>query len=464
MSEVPNIPNVTILRPIGEGATAIVYRGHDDFLDIPVAVKCVRTGASARVQNSVLREVRKLVQLRHQNLISVYRAGVVDGYVYVVMDYVGRMTLETLVTRQGVPPRADAVRLMAKVLDVLSFLHAQRPPVIHMDVSPVNIMIDRANGEPRLMDFGSAVSSAEIKPYCEGFASLERKANRPPSPAMDVYAAGAVLWYLLSGSPPPCVPEPDAMATMPFGDLLGRMLAADPAQRPTAAEAARLLRAGDGQESPGGGVRKYVILGCLGMSLLGLIAAAGIGLLMWFLGRGPTSTGRYDSSAVVPTPVVDSTLAPDIQFGAQKVGLAYGPLLRLRCATGMTLRVNGAAVVTAKMDDSYWYYQVPTNMNLMWGTTVQVELGRAGEVVWETSTNLPTLALALGLDGNRPGIADMVRQWNAFTNQYMTFMTPGLAAQRDDWVKQDNWVARVIRPVARIGVWPPPQRLPWQNK
>lgn len=268
-----DIPDVRILRRLQGGTTAVVYRGHDRILDVPVAVKVIFVGASRSARLEVLREARTLVRLRHPNLVSVYRAGMADNCVYTVMDYIGGETLEQYVTKRGPAEPHWAVATAAKILDTLAFLHRQIPPVIHMDVSPVNVMIDRTDGEPRLMDFGTSVSKHRVKPYTPHFSSPERIGNRAADPAMDVYSAGAVLRYLLTGRVEPIEGGSAGLEHMFCGDLVQLMTATDPAKRPGAAQAAALLRA----RLNGGGARGFPwVFAAIGAGVLMLLAGAGL--------------------------------------------------------------------------------------------------------------------------------------------------------------------------------------------
>lgn len=248
------VPGVRIIRKLGHGAFGKVFRGHDIELDIPVAVKVFDVGSTRTNRLAAYREARQMARLSHPNLVRVYKAGVADGRVFVVMDYVGGENLYKLVNANGPFPQSAAAFTMAKILDVLDFLHGQIPPVVHMDVSPVNIMIDRVNNEPWLMDLGSAVSQNARKPFCEGFAAPERQIDGHPDPKMDIYAAGACLFFLLTGQPPGFVRSRKEMAGLPYAGLLSRMLDPTPEKRPTASECSAMLK---GAESYGGSSQRF---------------------------------------------------------------------------------------------------------------------------------------------------------------------------------------------------------------
>ncbi|HEY2960286.1 MAG TPA: protein kinase [Actinomycetota bacterium] len=230
------------------GGLGAVWRARDLAVDRPVALKLLRRPAwlpaaeldalAARVR----REVAAAAAVRHPALAAVYGLADDAGQPVVVMELVDGVTLHELVRRHGpLPPRRGA-QLAVEVLDGLAALH--RAGVLHGAVSPGSVLVTQA-GAAKLVGAGSGflrldprALAALAGPGRSRVGAPELAAGVPPGPAVDVWASGAVLQYAAAGRPPGAVaPElPGWLAA-----VLGRLLAADPAERPAAGDAARLL-------------------------------------------------------------------------------------------------------------------------------------------------------------------------------------------------------------------------------
>ncbi|GAA2647088.1 hypothetical protein GCM10010412_010320 [Nonomuraea recticatena] len=252
-----------LLDEIGAGAMGTVWRGrHRDSGEI-VAVKLLRDSLSGD-HELVLRFVQErnvMKSLRHPHIVAV-RDFVIEGErLALVMDFVEGGDLRTLLQRQGTLPPAQAARLMAQVADALAAAHAL--DVVHRDVKPGNVLIDRATGQVRLTDFGVArivhgpgLTQTTSVIGTPTYLSPEVADGSAPTAAVDVYALGLILYELLAGRPPFVGDHPMALlrqhATaaprrlpgMP--DVLWPVIAActakDPARRPAAAQVAAALR------------------------------------------------------------------------------------------------------------------------------------------------------------------------------------------------------------------------------
>jgi len=227
-----------IVREAGRGGMSVVYEAADLKLGGKRrALKAMKPGT--RWTDPGIGELEVLQRIDHPRLPQVVDVFPPAGGrpLMLVTDYVHGEPLAAAFARAG--RRMDARRaiaIAAELCEALAYLHGLRPPVVHLDVKPSNVMLDPAIG------LGTP-----------GFAAPEQAAGDPCGPAADVYAAGALLHWLLSGGR---APKPDerrfrllpADVPEPALDLLARMLSRDPACRPTARQAAVLLRqaAGDG--------------------------------------------------------------------------------------------------------------------------------------------------------------------------------------------------------------------------
>ncbi|HEY3562128.1 MAG TPA: protein kinase [Kribbella sp.] len=248
---------------LGHGGMGEVYRGCDELLGRPVAVKLLRADlrdpfAAARFQ----REARAAALVRHPHVVGVYDFGHSNGEYYLVMELMeGRSVGHELAFHGPLDPdRAlGIVRQVAAGLEA-----AHRHDIVHRDIKPDNLLID-VDGSVKIADFGiarspvDAVSNVPSETATSGpilgtshYLAPERALGHPATPATDVYALGCVLYQLLTGHPPfegdgptevlsqqvEADPDIPADLAVPIADLLRRMLAKDPADRPTTTEIA----------------------------------------------------------------------------------------------------------------------------------------------------------------------------------------------------------------------------------
>jgi serine/threonine protein kinase len=221
---------------IGSGGMATVWRAHDTRLDRVVAVKRPHPApAGSTTLARFAREARAAATVNHPNLVAVYDVGEDDRGPYLVMEYVdGPSLAATSVPNNGI------ARTGAQLASALAALHARG--IVHGDVKPANILV--AGDGVKLTDFGIARMADETTALTrEGvvfatpeYAAPETLESGARTAAGDVYALGAVLHELVTGSrwdrsatvtqamPPP--------AWMP---VLVAALADDPERRPSAA-------------------------------------------------------------------------------------------------------------------------------------------------------------------------------------------------------------------------------------
>ena len=217
-----------IKRVLGQGGFGITYLAEQVSLGRDVAIKeffmkenCVRDGASGEVttvhsaqaeryHDKFLKEARTLSDLRHQNIIKIIDVFKENGTAYYVMPYMSNGSLKDLVNNNGRLQENVALRYTRNVAQALKYMHEKR--LCHFDVKPANIVID-TDGNAVLIDFGISkhydengeeTSSTPVG-LSDGFAPIEQYQQMVNefSPASDVYALGATLYYLVMGKVPP---------------------------------------------------------------------------------------------------------------------------------------------------------------------------------------------------------------------------------------------------------------------
>ncbi|MEP7161637.1 MAG: Stk1 family PASTA domain-containing Ser/Thr kinase [Dermatophilaceae bacterium] len=229
-------------RLIGRGGMAEVHAGWDVRLNREVAIKVLRADL-ARDSAFLIRfrrEAKSAAGLNHPSIVAVYDSGE-DSTVelggadlpvpFIVMEYVHGKTLRELVHERGGPLEPlEAARVMASTLRALGYSHAHG--IVHRDIKPANVMV-AASGAVKLTDFGIARAIADTAATLTNTAvvvgtaqylSPEQAQGHAIDPRTDIYAAGCVLYELLTARPPFVGDSPLAIAYQHVGT---------PAQRPS---------------------------------------------------------------------------------------------------------------------------------------------------------------------------------------------------------------------------------------
>ena len=197
-----------IVEKIGEGGMGEVFRAVDDTLGRGVALKSLRPElvGNTPLVDRFRSEARLLARLEHPNIATVYTLLDEDGFIALVMEYVGGGSLESLLRSHARLDVEQAIPLMLQALDGVGAAHASG--VIHRDLKPSNVMLSEA-GVVKLVDFGiaRAIGSARMTRSGHLVGTLEYMAPEQVKGAegdarSDVYSLGIVLFELLTGAPP----------------------------------------------------------------------------------------------------------------------------------------------------------------------------------------------------------------------------------------------------------------------
>lgn len=212
-----------IEEPLGRGGMAVVYRGHDQLLDRPVAVKMLASEPGPDRAAAFLAEARAAAPLLHPNIVTVYDVGVDQAQPFIVMEYLEGTSLQEELGRRGILPLDEVVAIGLQLASALAYAHSQG--VLHCDVKPQNILIGPAAGGTRgmrwqvkLADFG--IARALDRPADDDgpplgtveYASPEQILNQPLGPASDLYSLGVLLYQLAAGRLPFSAPTGQEMA------------------------------------------------------------------------------------------------------------------------------------------------------------------------------------------------------------------------------------------------------------
>ena len=200
-------------REIGRGGMGIVYRARDRRLKRIVAIKVLPPELAFRgeIRQRFLREAETAAQLSHPNIVPIYSVDEKDGLVYFVMACVEGPTLAKRLHDEGRLPVNDVRRILSEVADALAYAHARG--VVHRDIKPDNILLEKDDGRAIVTDFGiaraiqegadSRLTATGVAIGTPAYMSPEQAAgDREIDGRSDLYALGVVGYQMLVGRLP----------------------------------------------------------------------------------------------------------------------------------------------------------------------------------------------------------------------------------------------------------------------
>ncbi len=363
-----------VVRPLGKGGMGTVLLAEDTRLGRQVALKTV-AGADADTAYSreqLLREARAAASLSHPNIAAVHDVLDADGQIVIVFEYIEGDTLATRLEK-GRLPIDSALAIALQLTEALRAAHDRG--IIHRDLKPANVAI-APDGVVKVLDFGiartvprEAPTNTTVRTTASftgtiGYASPEQCLGQPADARADIFSLAVVLYEMLAGDRPfpgreattvvRAMLEGDAphISTVvpgippPLDDLLARALSRDPARRPqTAGEFREGLRA----HLPTGPIpiilarpRRVWALAAM------LVAAVGVGALLWSIGSAPFILGRPANVQVPVIAVMPLTNASgDSSKDYLALGVADNLITRLASLPSVTV-LSRSAVADAR--------------------------------------------------------------------------------------------------------------------
>lgn len=208
-----------LLDVIGQGGMGRVYLAQDTRLSRRVALKVLSRDrmTNPRAVARFRREAKVGAQLQHENLVRIYDEGEAHGARYLVMEYIEGKTIGKLIVEHGPLPPPMACRIVRQV--ALGLEHAHQKGLIHRDVNPMNILVDRG-GTAKLTDLGLAIDLGDLGDAVtrdgatvgtfDYISPEQARHSRNVDIRSDIYSLGCSLYHMLSGRvpyPQPSLPE-----------------------------------------------------------------------------------------------------------------------------------------------------------------------------------------------------------------------------------------------------------------
>jgi WD40 repeat protein/serine/threonine protein kinase len=251
-----------ILRVLGAGGMGVVYKAEDPQLQRLVALKAMLPHLSApAARQRFLGEARSVAALKHDHVVTVYQVGEDRGVPYLAMEFLEGEPLDQRLGREGQLPAAEVVRLGREVAEALAAAHERG--LVHRDIKPANLWLEGRRGRVKVLDFGLARPTDDSQHLTQTGAIVGTPAYMAPEQAngqgtdarSDLFSLGCVLYRLATGRPafqgndtistllavatqqPPVPGELNPGLPQPLSDLIVRLLAKRPADRPPSARA-----------------------------------------------------------------------------------------------------------------------------------------------------------------------------------------------------------------------------------
>ncbi len=247
-----------ILAELGRGGMSSVYKAEDRLANETLALKIVQpeVAEKPKLLEKFKKELALARRMAHPNVVRIHDIGESGGLLYISMELIDGITVAERLLRRGKFSVADFWPVFRQFCEALGYIHSRK--VVHRDIKPLNVMIERA-GNVKLMDFGisrdlSTDKTIGVLMGTPAYMAPEVLAGKPASPASDVYSAGVLFYEMLTARKPvigrAVVLPPEVPA--PLAKTIQRCLDAESSQRPASVAEILVMAqpAGPGEPPP----------------------------------------------------------------------------------------------------------------------------------------------------------------------------------------------------------------------
>jgi serine/threonine protein kinase len=258
--EIGQLGGYSVKEVVGHGGMGVVFRAEDSRLMRDVALKVLHPSLalSCTARERFLREARAAASIQHSRVITIFAAGEDNGHPYLAMPLLQGETLERRLQHGQLTP-TEAARIASEMAEGLEAIHARG--LVHRDIKPANVWLEEPHAQVKLLDLGlvrlagpSSLTQEGLLVGSPSYMSPEQARQQPVDGRSDLFSLGVVLFQMLSGTPPFDGEDalttllaiisrepPPLPSTVPSGlaDVVGRLLAKKPKDRPGSAREAR---------------------------------------------------------------------------------------------------------------------------------------------------------------------------------------------------------------------------------
>jgi serine/threonine protein kinase len=259
--EMGRIGSYKVLKVLGRGAMGGVFQAEDIPLARPVALKVLlpALGSTPEGRTRFLREAQAAAALQHDHIVTIFQVGEDRGVPFLAMQLLEGETLEDRLQREPRLPLRTILRLSREIADGLAAAHTRH--LIHRDIKPGNIWLEAGRDRVKILDFGLARALGDDARITQTGAVLGTPAYMSPEQARgqavgtrsDLFSLGCVMYHLCTGQlpfpgkdtlatlsalaleQPPPVKELNPAVPLELSELVTRLLAKDPVDRPASA-------------------------------------------------------------------------------------------------------------------------------------------------------------------------------------------------------------------------------------
>lgn len=199
-----------IIGEIGQGAMGVVYKATDPLIDRIVAIKTITLSLAQdereEYEARFYQEAKAAGRLSHPNIVTIYDVGRSGDIAYIAMEFLQGRELRDILNDKQLLPVDQVIDIVAQVAAGLSYAHEHG--IVHRDVKPSNIMVNR-DGHVKITDFGIArMASAAVRTQTgmvlgsPKYMSPEQVMGKQTDQRSDIFSLGVMLYEMLTGQPP----------------------------------------------------------------------------------------------------------------------------------------------------------------------------------------------------------------------------------------------------------------------
>ncbi|MBU9725469.1 serine/threonine protein kinase [Diplocloster modestus] len=188
-----------VLRVLGRGYSGTVFLAEHTGLQALRAVKCI--SRKHVMYRQFLKEAMLLKNLKHPGIPLIYDLEEEGENLYIIEEYIEGESVQTIMLHQQYIPESTIIDYGIQLCEIIMYLHHMRPePVLYLDLKPSHLLVN--DGQLKLIDFGAVCRKSDCESYSlgtPGFAAPEQYEGELPDEKTDLYAIGAILFFMASG-------------------------------------------------------------------------------------------------------------------------------------------------------------------------------------------------------------------------------------------------------------------------